>query len=94
MARKNGQEPVDIEHFVNDLKTVVQDGEDLLKATLGTAREKATAGMKTTDEKVRQFPYHSLGIAFGIGLLVGVLTSTSFRSRSSDTDYEEEEDYN
>ena len=30
-------------------------------------------GARATDRVIRDYPYHSLGIAFGIGLLVGVM---------------------
>ena len=37
--------------------------------------EKAVAGVKATDKVVREHPYQSIGIAFGIGLLIGVLVT-------------------
>lgn len=36
-------------------------------------RDRAIEGAKETDRVIRDHPYESLGIAFGIGLLVGVL---------------------
>lgn len=36
-------------------------------------QEKTTASARATDRTIRQHPYESLGIAFGLGLLVGVL---------------------
>lgn len=36
-------------------------------------REKVVAGAKTTDKAIRRHPYESLGIAFGAGVLLGVL---------------------
>lgn len=41
-----------------------------------TCREleaKALERVKITDRTIRAHPYHSIGIAFGIGLLIGVL---------------------
>ena len=43
------------------------------KATYHRLEEKAVAGAKATDKAIRAHPYESLGVAFGIGLLVGVL---------------------
>src|SRR2546421_2063503 len=88
------------ERLLQDLKTVVQDGEELLRAgaqELGekglAAREKLTAaleaaketrrrieeravaGAKATDRLIRENPYQSIGIAFGVGLLIGVLAN-------------------
>jgi ElaB/YqjD/DUF883 family membrane-anchored ribosome-binding protein len=39
----------------------------------GVIREKATASAKEADRVVREHPYESLGVAFGVGLLVGIL---------------------
>jgi ElaB/YqjD/DUF883 family membrane-anchored ribosome-binding protein len=86
------------ERLVNDLKLLVRDSEELLKATAGEAGEKlkevrarvtkavesaketcedlqetAIKGAKAADETIRSHPYESIGIAFGVGLLVGVL---------------------
>jgi len=43
------------------------------KATYHRLEEKTVAGAKATDKAIRAHPYESLGIAFGMGLLVGVL---------------------
>ena len=86
------------EQLVKDLKAVVHDAEELLKATAGQAgekfadvrhrlaaalesakaschglEEKALATAKATDQCIRKHPYETIGVAFGLGLLVGVL---------------------
>ena len=43
------------------------------KATYRRLEEKAVAGAKATDKAIRAHPYESLGVAFGMGLLVGFL---------------------
>jgi len=45
------------------------------KATYHRLEDKAVAGAKATDKVIRQHPYESLGVAFGVGLLVGVLVT-------------------
>jgi len=45
------------------------------KATYRRMEEKAVAGAKATDKVIRDHPYESLGVAFGLGLLVGVLVT-------------------
>ena len=51
-----------------------------LSASLETAKEtsrklgqQGLAGIQATNELVRDHPYRSVGIAFGVGLVVGVL---------------------
>ena len=90
------------ERVLADLKSLVRDSEDLLKATAGDMSEKAKEARKRVtaalqrakatcdnwqeqtletakatarqaDIAVRNHPYESVGIAFGIGLLVGCL---------------------
>ena len=36
------------------------------------SKEKVISGAKVTDEAIRENPYTSIGIAFGVGLLIGV----------------------
>ena len=42
------------------------------KATCERVEEKTIAAAKETDRTIREHPYESIGIAFGLGLLVGV----------------------
>jgi ElaB/YqjD/DUF883 family membrane-anchored ribosome-binding protein len=46
---------------------------DTAKATCEDLQEKAVAGAKKADKTIRDHPYESIGIAFGVGLLIGVL---------------------
>jgi ElaB/YqjD/DUF883 family membrane-anchored ribosome-binding protein len=86
------------QRLTTDLKLVIRDAEDLLKATAGEAGEKvkeirgrlSTAldsaratcqrlhdktveAAKATDHVIREHPYESIGVALGVGLLIGVL---------------------
>jgi ElaB/YqjD/DUF883 family membrane-anchored ribosome-binding protein len=86
------------ERLMEDLKTIVHDGEELLRASAkdlsergAAARERlaaaiaiaketrqklqqqARAGLEATDQLVRDHPYQSLGLVFGLGFLIGVL---------------------
>ena len=42
-------------------------------------QEQTVAAAKTTDKVVREHPYQAIGIAFGVGLLIGVLAARSRR---------------
>ena len=51
-----------------------------LAAALEAAREtqhriqrSAAEGIKATDRTIREHPYQSIGVAFGLGLLIGVV---------------------
>lgn len=90
------------ERMLADLRTLVHDAEELLKATAEDVSDKATeartkvtaaldraratchelqeqgiasakAAVKKADTTIRDHPYESLGIAFGLGLLLGAL---------------------
>ena len=43
------------------------------KEIAGRVRDKAVEGAKAADEAVRDHPYQAIGIAFGVGALVGYL---------------------
>jgi len=45
------------------------------KDTYVAVQKKAVQGAKATDELIRDKPYHAMGIAFGVGALVGFLLS-------------------
>jgi ElaB/YqjD/DUF883 family membrane-anchored ribosome-binding protein len=45
------------------------------KATCHRMEEQTVAAAKATDRTIREHPYESIGIAFGVGLLVGVLVA-------------------
>ena len=45
------------------------------KEVWNDVQAKAVAGAKATDKVIRDHPYQSIGIAFGIGALIGFLLS-------------------
>ena len=45
------------------------------KEIYGRVREKAVEGVKATDEAVHEHPYQVIGIAFGVGALIGYLVA-------------------
>lgn len=88
------------EKLLQDLKAVIRDGEDLLRAGARdlsergvAAKERLAAALevakdtqrrlqgnvvstaRSTDKLVRGHPYESVGIAFGIGVLVGIIAN-------------------
>jgi ElaB/YqjD/DUF883 family membrane-anchored ribosome-binding protein len=43
------------------------------RETWHTIQEKAVAGAKATDQVIRDNPYKSLGVALGVGVIIGYL---------------------
>ena len=57
---------------------VNQLGTRLMESTKETAerlQKEAVAAAKATDRCVREHPYQTIGVAFGLGLLIGVLAA-------------------
>jgi ElaB/YqjD/DUF883 family membrane-anchored ribosome-binding protein len=50
------------ERLVDDLKAVIQ-----------RAQDKAVERAKAADKVIRERPYQTIGLAFGLGLLIGIL---------------------
>ncbi len=48
------------------------------KEVYGRVREKAVEGAKATDRAVHEHPYQAIGIALGVGALVGFLVARRF----------------
>lgn len=64
-----------------DLRAKLQAAIDKATATCQRLQDKTVAAAKATDEAIREHPYQTAGIAFGLGLLIGVL---AMRLRSRD----------
>jgi ElaB/YqjD/DUF883 family membrane-anchored ribosome-binding protein len=48
---------------------------DTAKRTCRQLEDKAVEGAKAADNAIREHPYQSIGVAFGVGLLIGVLVT-------------------
>ena len=101
METKSAQDiEASTERLLQDLKAVIKDGEQLLKAgarelgergsaarerlnaalevakdTQQRLQERAISSAKATNLVIREHPYESLGIAFGVGMLLGILAN-------------------
>jgi ElaB/YqjD/DUF883 family membrane-anchored ribosome-binding protein len=100
----NPANPANRDKLVQDMRTVISDAEDLLRATANQAGEKiavareriqdslhqakvklaeaeavvserAKQAARYTDEYVHDNPWRAIGVAAGIGLLLGLLIS-------------------
>ena len=108
MSMKTGNSAYDVskEKLASDMRAVVADAEELLKATADQAGEKAASlrerakanlavakarleeaehamlertkiAAKATDEYVHDKPWQAVGVAAGVGLLLGMLIGRS-----------------
>ena len=81
------EEKIGNERFWEDLKTVVRDGQELLKAGATTVKQRVVSTAQATGHLVEEKPYVALGVAFGVGLLAGLLLSGVWSGRrGSDED--------
>lgn len=60
-----------------DIKDRLESARDKLGDMYVRARKNIVAGAKYTDETIREYPYYSIGIALGVGVLVGALLRRS-----------------
>lgn len=85
MRHKEGNgHSVDLHKFMDDIKAVVEDGEQLLKAGVKEVKGRAVTSAKSTDKLVRSHPYQTLGIVLGLGLIVGLLATGAFGGSEDD----------
>jgi len=73
-AAKVGQ---GIKEGMNEIEETGSEAAGKLSVALSNAKQKiqeqTTASARATDRAIREHPYESIGIAFGIGVLIGVL---------------------
>lgn len=62
-----------------NLRAKLQAAIDRAKAVYERLEEKTVAAAKATDKAVHDHPYHAMGLAFGVGLLIGVLATRGRR---------------
>jgi len=60
---------------VAELRNRLASALDSAKATAQRLEEKTVEAAKATDRAIREHPYQSLGVAFGLGILIGVLVA-------------------
>jgi ElaB/YqjD/DUF883 family membrane-anchored ribosome-binding protein len=58
-----------------ELRARLQTSLNKAKETVRRAEDKAIAGAKAADRVIRAHPYESIGVAFGVGLLIGILVN-------------------
>jgi ElaB/YqjD/DUF883 family membrane-anchored ribosome-binding protein len=56
---------------------------DEVKGMIQRAEQKAVEQAKNADRVVRDHPYPAIGVAFGLGMLVGLIGLLAWRKRNS-----------
>jgi len=60
---------------VKELRARLSAAVDATKEAAQRLEEKTVAAAKATDRCIREHPYETIGVAFGLGLLIGVLAA-------------------
>ena len=56
-----------------EIRARLESALESAKVATHKMQEKAKEAAKATDHSIREHPYESIGVAFGVGLLLGVL---------------------
>jgi len=59
----------------DEVRERLTDALESAKRSCRRLEEKAVEGAKAADRTIRDHPYQSIGVAFGVGLLIGVLVT-------------------
>jgi ElaB/YqjD/DUF883 family membrane-anchored ribosome-binding protein len=60
---------------IDSLRDSVARAKDQVGEFYDSARDRVIDGAKATDRTIRAYPYQSLGVALGAGVLLGLLIS-------------------
>ena len=66
-----------VETEKGELKARLENVMEKAKEVGERLQDQTAAAVKATDKTIREHPYQALGIAFGVGVLVGVLAVRS-----------------
>lgn len=66
----------DASEKVKDIRKRLGKAVDSAKATCERVQEQTLEVAKSTDQVIREHTYESVGVAFGIGLLIGLLVGS------------------
>ena len=63
----------DMSEKTREARSRLSEAIEKAKGTYHQLEQKTVAAAKATDKVIREHPYESIGVAFGVGLLIGVL---------------------
>ena len=64
-----------------EMRARLQAAVDRAKVACGKLQDRTVAAAKATHKKVQENPYQAIGIAFGLGVLLGVLVTRGRQDR-------------
>ena len=70
-----GNTPPDGTEATRQIRARLQASIEKAKALCEQLQQKTVAAAKAADHTIREHPYQALGVAFGVGLLIGVLAA-------------------
>jgi ElaB/YqjD/DUF883 family membrane-anchored ribosome-binding protein len=62
---------------LTDLKGKAAETEKAVRKTLGHAEESVRQGVQHTETKIKEYPFAAVGIAAGLGFIIGLLINRS-----------------
>jgi ElaB/YqjD/DUF883 family membrane-anchored ribosome-binding protein len=60
-----------------ELRAKLENVIEKSKEACGRLQDRTAAAAKATDKTIREHPYQAIGIALGVGVLIGLLVSRS-----------------
>ena len=75
--------PSNVQDMPGQQEETFQQARERLNETLATVKQRAGEACEYTDQVVRANPWSSIGVGFGVGILVGALVTLAASSRRS-----------
>ena len=75
--------PSNVQEMPGQQEETFQNARERLNETLAAVKQRAGEACEYTDQVVRANPWSSIGVGFGVGILVGALVTLAASSRRS-----------
>ncbi|HEU5176673.1 MAG TPA: hypothetical protein VFU24_04415 [Burkholderiales bacterium] len=75
--------PSNVQEMPGQQEETFQNARERLNETFSTVKQRAGEAYEYTDQVVRSNPWTSIGVGFGVGILVGALVTLAASSRRS-----------
>ena len=70
---------MEVKQFLEDLRNVVNEGQQLLRSGFTGVKEQTLGGLETVTDFASESPYKAIGVGFAVGLLAGLGAALLFR---------------